>query len=147
MFGESLQLSEDQLSQLLELNQSVLSTVPPDVGTLSSLDQYRARRQVLTELWEGVGDILYDEQLEDWPAVRKFSENAFSYGGRFSAGTDSGIRSRRRGPGPESERVGASTITPLDLEFRGVEGRAVVGPEAGGLDHVAEAEELARVDV
>ena len=93
LFEGPLSLSESQATKLRDLVDGLFEGVPEPTDDMSSLERYRIRKEIVSQLERGIEGLLDDPQKESWDGLRHFADLAFSYGGKLTLGTGSNARS------------------------------------------------------
>ena len=122
LLKDSLGLTEDQLDQLSGLNEEILELIPDNVTELSPLETLRLRQEMASRLWDGVGGMITEDQVESFDTVKTHAEHiAFAYGGLLEAGLSHPGRNFASNWVthllPEGERPAMEAVLPIASRF------------------------------
>ncbi len=79
LFNDSLNLTAEQAEELSRVNRAIIETAlgESDLAELPPLDRFHLRREVGAEVRDALGEMLSDEQLARWEAMRVFTDSIF----------------------------------------------------------------------
>lgn len=75
IFGESLDLTEEQLATMSDAIDTAFADIPENLEDLRALERHRTKNELLSSLWNELEDIVDREQGQQLAALQKYTES------------------------------------------------------------------------